>query len=61
MMALTVVIGLGSAVGGLLLSYWLNAASGATIVLPATVAHGVKTLGLQEDAWETNGTGVTQF
>jgi len=37
MMALAVVIGVGSAVGGLLLSYWLNTASGATIVLLATL------------------------
>lgn len=38
MMALAVAIGVGSAVGGLLLSYPLNAASGATIVLLATAA-----------------------
>ncbi len=37
MMALAVIIGVGSAVGGLLLSYWLNTASGATIVLLATL------------------------
>ena len=37
MMALAVVIGVGSAVGGLLLSYPLNTASGATIVLLATL------------------------
>jgi ABC-type Mn2+/Zn2+ transport system permease subunit len=37
MMALAVAIGVGSAVGGLLLSYWLNTASGATIVLLATL------------------------
>jgi ABC-type Mn2+/Zn2+ transport system permease subunit len=37
MMALAVVIGAGSAVGGLLLSYPLNTASGATIVLLATL------------------------
>jgi ABC-type Mn2+/Zn2+ transport system permease subunit len=37
MMALAVVIGVTSAVGGLMLSYWLNTASGATIVLLATL------------------------
>ena len=37
MMALAVLIGVGSAVGGLLLSYPLNTASGATIVLLATL------------------------
>jgi ABC-type Mn2+/Zn2+ transport system permease subunit len=37
MMALAVVIGVGSTVGGLLLSYQLNTASGATIVLLATL------------------------
>jgi ABC-type Mn2+/Zn2+ transport system permease subunit len=37
MMALAVTIGVGSAVGGLLLSYPLNTASGATIVLLATL------------------------
>ncbi|MFZ2097771.1 MAG: metal ABC transporter permease [Anaerolineales bacterium] len=37
MMALAVVIGVGSAVGGLLLSYPLNTASGSTIVLLATL------------------------
>ena len=36
MMVLAVLIGVGSAVGGLLLSYPLNTASGATIVLLAT-------------------------
>jgi ABC-type Mn2+/Zn2+ transport system permease subunit len=38
MMALAVIIGVGSAVGGLLLSYPLNTASGSTIVLLATLA-----------------------
>ena len=38
MMVLSVVFGVGSTVGGLLLSYWLNTASGATIVLLATLA-----------------------
>jgi ABC-type Mn2+/Zn2+ transport system permease subunit len=38
MMALAAGIGVGSAVGGLLLSYALNTASGATIVLLATLA-----------------------
>jgi ABC-type Mn2+/Zn2+ transport system permease subunit len=37
MMALAVVIGISSAVGGLLLSYPLNTASGSTIVLLATL------------------------
>jgi len=37
MMALAVVIGIGSAVGGLMLSYLLNTPSGATIVLLATL------------------------
>jgi ABC-type Mn2+/Zn2+ transport system permease subunit len=37
MMALAVVIGVGSAAGGLLLSYPLNTASGSTIVLLATL------------------------
>jgi len=37
MMGLAAAIGAGSAVAGLFLSYWLNTASGATIVLVATV------------------------
>jgi ABC-type Mn2+/Zn2+ transport system permease subunit len=37
MMALAVIIGVGSAVGGLLLSYPLNTASGSTIVLLVTL------------------------
>ena len=37
MMALAVIIGVGSAVGGLLLSYPLNTASGSTIVLLSTL------------------------
>jgi ABC-type Mn2+/Zn2+ transport system permease subunit len=37
MMALSIVFGVGATVGGLLLSYWLNTASGATIVLLATL------------------------
>jgi ABC-type Mn2+/Zn2+ transport system permease subunit len=37
MMVLAVIIGIGSSVGGLLLSYPLNTASGATIVLLATL------------------------
>jgi len=41
MVALSVVFGVGSTVGGLLLSYWLNTASGATIVLLATLAFFV--------------------
>lgn len=37
MMALSVLLGVGSALVGLFLSYWLDIASGATIVLTATV------------------------
>jgi ABC-type Mn2+/Zn2+ transport system permease subunit len=37
MMALSVFLGVGSALVGLFLSYWLDIASGATIVLTATV------------------------
>ena len=37
MMALSVLLGVGSALVGLFFSYWLNIASGATIVLTATV------------------------
>jgi ABC-type Mn2+/Zn2+ transport system permease subunit len=44
MMALAVALGVGSAVGGLLLSYPLNTASGATIVLLATAAFLVAAL-----------------
>lgn len=36
MMGLAAVVGIGSSVAGLYLSYWLNAASGATIVLVQT-------------------------
>ena len=36
MMALAIVVGIGSAIGGLYLSYWLDVASGATIVLVQT-------------------------
>jgi ABC-type Mn2+/Zn2+ transport system permease subunit len=36
MMAIAVVVGIGSAVAGLYLSFWLDAASGATIVLVMT-------------------------
>jgi len=38
MMAVAVAVGIGSAVGGLYLSFWLDAASGATIVLVETAA-----------------------
>jgi manganese/iron transport system permease protein len=38
MMAIAVAIGIGSAVAGLYLSFWLDAASGATIVLVMTAA-----------------------
>jgi manganese/iron transport system permease protein len=36
MMGLAVVVGVGSSIGGLYLSYWLDVASGATIVLVQT-------------------------
>jgi ABC-type Mn2+/Zn2+ transport system permease subunit len=38
MIALAVLFGVGAAVVGLMISYWLNTASGATIVLLATVS-----------------------
>ncbi|MEX2010866.1 MAG: metal ABC transporter permease [Chloroflexota bacterium] len=38
MMAIAVAVGIGSAIAGLYLSFWLDAASGATIVLVMTVA-----------------------
>jgi manganese/iron transport system permease protein len=38
MMALAVAVGIGAAVAGLYLSFWLDAASGATIVLVETAA-----------------------
>jgi ABC-type Mn2+/Zn2+ transport system permease subunit len=44
MMAWAVLIGVGSAVGGLLLSYPLNTASGATIVLLATLIFFISAL-----------------
>jgi ABC-type Mn2+/Zn2+ transport system permease subunit len=44
MMALAVLIGVASTVGGLLLSYALDTASGATIVLLATLIFFVSTL-----------------
>ena len=44
MMALSVAIGVGSSVVGLFLSYWLNTASGATIVLAATGVFFLATL-----------------
>jgi len=37
LMGLAIVVGVGSAIGGLYLSYWLDVASGATIVLVQTV------------------------
>ena len=43
MMALSVVIGVACSVGGLVLSYWLDTASGATIVLTATAVFFVAT------------------
>ncbi len=45
MMALAVVIGVLAAVGGLYLSFWLDAASGATIVLVETGAFLLALLG----------------
>jgi manganese/iron transport system permease protein len=36
LMGLAIVVGIGSAIGGLYLSYWLDVASGATIVLVQT-------------------------
>jgi manganese/iron transport system permease protein len=44
MMALAVLIGVGCAVAGLYASYWLNAASGATIVLLETAIFGLALL-----------------
>jgi ABC-type Mn2+/Zn2+ transport system permease subunit len=44
MMALSILIGVGSAVGGLLLSYRLDTASGATIVLLATLFFFISVL-----------------
>ena len=40
MLRTAVVVGVGAAVAGLYLSYWLNVASGATIVLVETAAFG---------------------
>jgi len=51
MMALAVVIGVASAVGGLLLSYWLDTASGATIVLLATLIFFVSALASPRRRW----------
>jgi ABC-type Mn2+/Zn2+ transport system permease subunit len=44
MMAVAVLIGNAAAIGGLLLSYRLNTASGATMVLTATVVFFLSTL-----------------
>jgi len=44
MMGVSVAIGILSAVAGLFLSYWLNIASGATIVLTATLLFGVASI-----------------
>jgi ABC-type Mn2+/Zn2+ transport system permease subunit len=44
LMVLAVLIGVGATVGGLLLSYWLNTASGATIVLLSTAVFFVSAL-----------------
>jgi manganese transport system permease protein len=43
MMAISAAIGLASSVGGLYASYYLNAASGSTIVLAATAFFFVST------------------
>ena len=43
MMAIAVAVGIGSAVAGLYLSFWLNVASGATIVLVETALACVQT------------------
>jgi ABC-type Mn2+/Zn2+ transport system permease subunit len=43
MMLLSVIFGVGAAVVGLLLSYWLNTASGATIVLLTTLTFFLAT------------------
>jgi ABC-type Mn2+/Zn2+ transport system permease subunit len=51
MMALAVVIGVASAVGGLLLSYWLDTASGATIVLLATLIFFASALASPRRRW----------
>jgi manganese/iron transport system permease protein len=45
LMALAIVIGVASPVVGLYLSYWLDAAAGATIVLVETVVFGVVLFG----------------
>ena len=44
MILLSVLFGVGASIGGLLLSYFLNTASGATIVLLATILFFVVTL-----------------
>ena len=44
LMLLAIVIGVGGAIVGLYASYWLNAASGATIVLVETAAFGLALL-----------------
>jgi ABC-type Mn2+/Zn2+ transport system permease subunit len=44
MMAMAVALGVASSVAGLFLSYWLNVASGATIVLTVTLLFGMATL-----------------
>ncbi|MFZ5516014.1 MAG: metal ABC transporter permease [Candidatus Zhuqueibacterota bacterium] len=44
MMVLSIVIGIGSSVVGLLLSYWLDTSSGATIVLMATLIFFLSSL-----------------
>jgi len=52
MMAIAVAVGIGSAVAGLYLSFWLNVASGATIVLVETALFGlVLLLGPRTGAW----------
>jgi ABC-type Mn2+/Zn2+ transport system permease subunit len=58
MMALAAGIGIGSAVGGLLLSYALNTASGATIVVLATLAFfGAACLSPRRRGWRKRELG----
>jgi ABC-type Mn2+/Zn2+ transport system permease subunit len=58
MMALAVVIGVTSAVGGLLLSYWLDTASGATIVLLATLIFFASALVSPRRRWRLRRAGA---
>ena len=59
MMAIAVAVGIGSAVAGLYLSFWLNVASGATIVLVETALFGlVLLLGPRTGAWARLRSGL---